>query len=124
MPGEDRHPEVVREERRPALAHADEVLKAGRGTWKAIAFGGGGYTYYVVHGGTSFGFMSGANWNNNNYFSDVTSYDYGAPLDEAGHPTPKFLAFRKIFAKYATCPAQQISSRLERNATPLLRRRQ
>jgi beta-galactosidase len=50
--------------------------------------------------------MSGANWNNNTYFSDVTSYDYGAPLDEAGHPTEKFLAFRKIFAKYAFCPSR------------------
>jgi beta-galactosidase len=65
---------------------------------------GNGINLYMFHGGTSFGFMSGANWNNNTYFSDVTSYDYGAPLDEAGHPTPKFLAFRKIFAKYATCP--------------------
>jgi beta-galactosidase len=64
---------------------------------------GNGINLYMFHGGTSFGFMSGANWNDNTYFSDVTSYDYGAPLDEAGHPTPKFLAFRKIFAKYATC---------------------
>jgi beta-galactosidase len=64
---------------------------------------GDGINLYMFHGGTSFGFMSGANWNNNTYFSDVTSYDYGAPLDEAGHPTPKFLAFRKIFAKYASC---------------------
>jgi beta-galactosidase len=65
---------------------------------------GDGINLYMFHGGTSFGFMSGANWNNNTYFSDVTSYDYGAPLDEAGHPTPKFLAFRKIFAKYACRP--------------------
>ena len=64
---------------------------------------GDGINLYMFHGGTSFGFMSGANWNDSTYFSDVTSYDYGAPLDEAGHPTPKFLAFRKIFAKYATC---------------------
>jgi beta-galactosidase len=64
---------------------------------------GSGINLYMFHGGTSFGFMSGANWNDNTYFSDVTSYDYGAPLDEAGHPTPKFLAFRKIFAKYAIC---------------------
>jgi beta-galactosidase len=64
---------------------------------------GSGINLYMFHGGTSFGFMSGANWNDNTYFSDVTSYDYGAPLDEAGHATPKFLAFRKIFAKYATC---------------------
>ena len=66
---------------------------------------GNGINLYMFHGGTSFGFMSGANWNNNTYFSDVTSYDYGAPLDEAGHPTQKFLAFRKIFAKYTTCNA-------------------
>jgi beta-galactosidase len=57
----------------------------------------------MFHGGTSFGFMSGANLNDGNYLPQVTSYDYGAPLDEAGHPTPKFLAFRKIFAKYASC---------------------
>ena len=79
---------------------------------------GSGINLYMFHGGTSFGFMSGANWNNNTYFADVTSYDYGAPLDEAGHPTPKFLAFRKIFAKYATCqspsptrPEKVVSSR-------------
>ncbi len=64
---------------------------------------GSGINLYMFHGGTSFGFMSGANLNNGNYLPQVTSYDYGAPLDEAGHPTPKFLAFRKIFAKYATC---------------------
>jgi beta-galactosidase len=71
---------------------------------------GDGINLYMFHGGTSFGFMSGANWNNNTYFSDVTSYDYGAPLDEAGHPTPKFLAFRKIFAKYATCSSPSPTS--------------
>ncbi len=76
---------------------------------------GSGINLYMFHGGTSFGFMSGANWNNNTYFSDVTSYDYGAPLDEAGHPTPKFLAFRKIFAKYASCssPAPTLKSSSE-----------
>jgi beta-galactosidase len=65
---------------------------------------GSGINLYMFHGGTSFGFMSGADLSStshNSYQPDVTSYDYGAPLDEAGHPTPKFLAFRKIFAKYA-----------------------
>jgi beta-galactosidase len=69
---------------------------------------GSGINLYMFHGGTSFGFMSGANLNNGNYLPQVTSYDYGAPLDEAGHPTPKFLAFRKIFAKYATCSATRM----------------
>jgi beta-galactosidase len=77
----------------PELEDVDYILNRGNGI-----------NLYMFHGGTSFGFMSGANWNNNRFFPDVTSYDYLAPLDEAGHPTPKFLAFRKIFAKYATCP--------------------
>lgn len=59
---------------------------------------------YMFHGGTSFGFMSGASWTGGNYLPDVTSYDYDAPLDEAGHPTPKFYAYRKVFAKYANGP--------------------
>jgi beta-galactosidase len=64
---------------------------------------GNGINLYMFHGGTSFGFMSGANLIDGKYLPQVTSYDYGAPLDEAGHPTPKFRDFRKIFAKYATC---------------------
>jgi beta-galactosidase len=66
---------------------------------------GSGINLYMFHGGTSFGFMSGANLNDGNYLPQVTSYDYGAPLDEAGLATPKFLAFRKIFAKYVDCSA-------------------
>jgi beta-galactosidase len=54
---------------------------------------------YMFHGGTSFGFMSGANWENGGYHPDVTSYDYQAALDESGRPTPKYMAFRDIIAK-------------------------
>jgi beta-galactosidase len=56
---------------------------------------------YMFHGGTSFGWMNGANANNdgNNYGPDVTSYDYDAPLDESGRPTAKYLAFRDVIAK-------------------------
>jgi len=56
---------------------------------------------YMFHGGTSFGFMNGASWEKDHYAPDVTSYDYDAPLDEAGHPTPKFYAYRKVLAQYA-----------------------
>ena len=31
---------------------------------------------------------------------DVTSYDYDAPIDEAGRPTPKFQAIRALFAEF------------------------
>ena len=50
---------------------------------------------YMFHGGTSFGWMNGANWDDGNYQPDVTSYDYDSPLDESGRPTPKYDALRK-----------------------------
>ena len=54
---------------------------------------------YMFHGGTSFGWMNGANSDGKNYEPDVTSYDYAAPLDESGRPTPKYFAFRDLVAK-------------------------
>ncbi len=54
---------------------------------------------YMFHGGTSFGWMNGANSNGKNYEPDVTSYDYDAALDESGHPTPKYKAFRDVIAR-------------------------
>ncbi|MFZ0661460.1 MAG: beta-galactosidase family protein [Acidobacteriaceae bacterium] len=54
---------------------------------------------YMFHGGTSFGWMNGANSNGKNYEPDVTSYDYDAALDESGRPTAKYFAFRKVIAK-------------------------
>ena len=54
---------------------------------------------YMFHGGTSFGFMNGANSEGTPYEPDVTSYDYNAPLDESGRPTPKYFKFREVIAK-------------------------
>ncbi len=54
---------------------------------------------YMFHGGTSFGWMNGANSDGKNYEPDVTSYDYDAALDESGHPTPKYYRFRSIIAR-------------------------
>ena len=55
---------------------------------------------YMLHGGTSFGFMSGANWDHNNYEPDVTSYDYDSPVSESGALTRKYFAFRDVIAKH------------------------
>ena len=54
---------------------------------------------YMFHGGTSFGWMNGANSDGKNYEPDVTSYDYNAPLDESGRPTPKYFTFRDTISK-------------------------
>jgi beta-galactosidase len=61
---------------------------------------GAGINIYMFHGGTSFGFMSGAGSDKNGYRPTVTSYDYDAPLDESGRPTPKFYAYRKVLARF------------------------
>jgi len=56
---------------------------------------------YMFHGGTTRGFMNGANYNDTAPFEpQVSSYDYDAPLDEAGNPTPKFWAFRNVIEKH------------------------
>lgn len=60
---------------------------------------GKSFSLYMFHGGTNFGFWAGANFSDR-YQPDVTSYDYDAPLDEAGRPTPKFFAIRELVARY------------------------
>ena len=56
---------------------------------------------YMFHGGTTRAFMNGANYNNNSSFEpQISSYDYDAPLDEAGNPTAKFMAFRSVIQKH------------------------
>ena len=54
---------------------------------------------YMVHGGTSWGFMSGANFDRS-YQPDISSYDYDAPLDEAGRPTKKFFLVRQAIERH------------------------
>ncbi len=59
-------------------------------------------SFYMMHGGTSFGFDAGANFDKGTqtYQPDVSSYDYDAMLDEAGRPTPKFDAAKALFQNY------------------------
>jgi len=56
---------------------------------------------YMFHGGTTRGFMNGANYKDTSpYEPQTSSYDYDAPLDEAGNATPKFMRFREVIQKY------------------------
>ena len=75
-----------------AAAELDTMLSAGASV-----------NLYMFHGGTNFGFTNGAN-DKHTYRPTVTSYDYDAPLDEAGDPTPKFAAFREVIARHAPVP--------------------
>ncbi len=55
---------------------------------------------YMFHGGTTFGWMNGANIDNGHYLPQTSSYDYDSALDESGRPTPKFTAFREVIAAH------------------------
>jgi beta-galactosidase len=55
------------------------------------------FSIYMAHGGTTFGFWPGSD---RPFLPDTSSYDYDAPISEAGWVTPKFEAIRDVFAKY------------------------
>jgi beta-galactosidase len=58
-----------------------------------------GFNLYMVHGGSSRGFMNGANFSRV-YEPDISSYDYDSPIDEAGRPAPKFALFRDAIGRH------------------------
>ncbi len=58
------------------------------------------FNFYVIHGGTNFGFTAGANSGGKGYEPDLTSYDYDAPVNEQGRATAKYMALRKLIGSY------------------------
>jgi beta-galactosidase len=70
-------------------AHIEELLKTDFS-----------FCYYMVHGGTNFGFASGTNFRpKNEVWPIVTSYDYGAPIEESGHRTPLYDSLRAVYQR-------------------------
>lgn len=64
---------------------------------------------YMFHGGTSFGFSAGSNLGGD-FQACPTSYDYDAPLCEAGDPTPKYYALREAIGKFNPLPPGPVPS--------------
>ncbi len=60
-----------------------------------------GYSFnlYMAEGGTSFGWMNGANSDGKNYEPDTTSYDYDVPIDERGGLRQKYFVIRDLIAQ-------------------------
>ncbi|XP_068685890.1 beta-galactosidase-1-like protein 2 [Montipora foliosa] len=83
------------------VTRVSNILKAGASV-----------NLYMFHGGTNFGFMNGAiiiRWIRPfSYQPAVTSYDYDAPLSEAGDITAKFWALRKLFKQYNPNVEEQV----------------
>ena len=71
----------------------------------AILATGANINIYMVHGGTSFGFNNGANLIPS-LAVEPTSYDYDAPISEAGDLTEKYFAFKNVIAKHLSLPEQ------------------
>jgi beta-galactosidase len=55
------------------------------------------FSIYMAHGGTTFGLWAGCD---RPFKPDTSSYDYDAPISEAGWTTDKFFKTRELFAKY------------------------
>jgi beta-galactosidase GanA len=73
---------------------------------------GSSFSIYMFHGGTNWGFQNGADWSNA-LEPVITSYDYGAPLDESGTITDIYLALREMisgFVPNGTIPALPAAS--------------
>ena len=75
-------------------------------TLRQLLAEGRSFNMYVVHGGTNFGYSAGANSNNDysGFEPVITSYDYGAPINELGEATPEYHIFRKLIAAHVAHP--------------------
>ncbi|XP_030342790.1 beta-galactosidase-1-like protein isoform X2 [Strigops habroptila] len=85
-------------------AHAStSSLDVARGLEDMLQLGAS-VNMYMFHGGTNFAYWSGADFKDQ-YKPVTTSYDYDAPLSEAGDPTEKLFAIRTVISKFQSLPA-------------------
>lgn len=82
-------------------AHANVSTDAICNTLNEILEKNASVNFYMFHGGTNFGLTNGANMP---YSPQITSYDYSAPISEAGDPTEKYFKIREIIQKYTPFP--------------------
>jgi beta-galactosidase len=81
--------------------HANTGSDKAAATLDKILSAGISINMYMFHGGTTRGFMNGANMSKYEpYAPQTSSYDYDAPLDEAGNATEKYYKFRAVIEKH------------------------
>ncbi|HUR65809.1 MAG TPA: beta-galactosidase [Chitinophagaceae bacterium] len=81
--------------------------------------------FYVLHGGTNFGFTAGANaFSPTQYQPDITSYDYDAPINEQGAPTAKYFMLRNLIKKYVTYKIPDVPRPIKTIETPAIKMQQ
>ncbi|MEV8527073.1 beta-galactosidase family protein [Streptomyces sp. NPDC052000] len=94
---------------------ADHVVRDAAdaaATLREILECGASVNIYMAHGGTNFAGWSGANRAGELHVGvlepTATSYDYDAPVDEAGRPTEKFWRLREVLASYQDGPLPEL----------------
>jgi beta-galactosidase len=81
--------------------------------------------FYVLHGGTNFGFTAGANaFSPTQYQPDITSYDYDAPINEQGAPTAKYFMLRNLIKKYVSYKIPDIPAPIKTIEIPAIKMQQ
>ncbi|WP_054027571.1 glycoside hydrolase family 35 protein [Bacillus sp. FJAT-28004] len=71
--------------------------------------------FYMFHGGTNFGFWSGAN-DDGTYMPTITSYDYDVLISESGDVTDKFYAVREVVSKYVDLGPLELPEPIKKKA--------
>ncbi|WP_280698231.1 beta-galactosidase [Kitasatospora sp. GP82] len=97
-------------------------------TLRRILAAGASVNLYMAHGGSNFGTGAGANhadppfnsteWTHSPFQPVTTSYDYDAPLDERGAPTPKYELFRSVLAEFAAEHPEEVRFRSDPGPQP------
>ncbi|MBR3768498.1 MAG: beta-galactosidase [Clostridia bacterium] len=80
--------------------HHDRDPRDAAKSLKEILDCDGSVSVYMMHGGTNFGYMNGANCTDKEYQPTVSSYDDDAPINEYGGLTEKYYAFKKLLEQY------------------------
>lgn len=80
--------------------HHTRTMADAAESLREILDAGASVSIYMMHGGTNFGFMNGANCTDEEYQPTVNSYDDDAPINEYGALTGKYYEFRKLLASY------------------------
>jgi hypothetical protein len=76
-------------------------------TLRQLMAEGRSFNMYVVHGGTNFGFTAPVPtraMTTANFEPVITSYDYGAPINERGEATRDYRTFRSVITAHVPSP--------------------
>ncbi|XP_036174507.1 beta-galactosidase-1-like protein isoform X2 [Myotis myotis] len=78
------------------------IIAVTKGLEKMLKLGAS-VNMYMFHGGTNFGYWNGAD-EKGHFLPITTSYDYDAPISEAGDVTFKLFALRNVISQFQEIP--------------------